>query len=227
MDHALPVCSSMFRLWCQRPMHPGVRHLFHPGFIQGHPCVSQETWLSLLLVGGCGHPCNVALLEALCNIRVTAIPKQDENSVMQAAPNSVLMDISSPGMGKMSSPLECTQASASCPGVQPFLSAISFTFSTSLKFCKDVSNDVQSCHSGAAKRLALSASSSPGMWPQTQHHGRAAPMPHHGCQCCAVQSSALVNSAVQCCASTCRRCLLLTAVCEMQTAKGQSLPQAT
>ena len=85
---------------------------------------------------------------------------------MQAAPSSVLMVISLPGMGKMSSPLECTQASASCPGVQPFLSAISFTFSTSLKFCRDVSKDVLSCHSGAGRTLALPALSSPGTWPQ-------------------------------------------------------------
>ena len=41
----------------------------------------------------------------------------------------------SPGIGKMSSPLECTQASASCPGVQPFLSASSLTISTSFTFC--------------------------------------------------------------------------------------------
>ena len=35
----------------------------------------------------------------------------------------------------MSSPFECTQASASCPGVHAFLSASSLTFSTSLIFC--------------------------------------------------------------------------------------------
>ena len=139
----------------RRPMLSGVT----PEEEVNHVCLSVIAWVGLStwgmpLLRHIAQPAYSGWLQPpwtwlfarhLCNIQETAIPQQEGGSAMQAAPSSVMF---SPGMGKMSSPLECTQASASCPGVQPFSSAISFTFSTSLKFCRDTSNVA---HSGAGR----------------------------------------------------------------------------
>ena len=69
-------------------------------------------------------------LAGCCQVHACGLSSRLSASVQQPDQHEHL-----PGMGTMSSPLECTQASASCPGVQPFLSASSLTFSTSFTFC--------------------------------------------------------------------------------------------